>query len=113
MWWEAKCHLRYCDVKKTIGTCILINKSNLSVELEEKNIIFPIESLVNKFANKFIEKWKKMDLVELYRKAYRHTDDVKVLMEKAENLKGLNTSLITLKKMYTISDLKWKVLNRY
>jgi hypothetical protein len=33
-----------------------MNKSNLSVELEEKNIFFQIESLVNKFANKFLEK---------------------------------------------------------
>jgi len=39
---EVKYHLRYCDMKKTIGTCILMNKSNLSVELEEKNILFPI-----------------------------------------------------------------------
>ena len=39
-----------------------------------------------------------MDLIELYRKAHRHTCGVKVLIEKAENLKGLNTLLITLKK---------------
>ena len=82
--------MRYCNVKKTIGTCILMNKSNLSVELEENNIFFQIENLVNKFANKFLEKWKKMDLVELYRKAHSHTDEVKILMEKAEDLKGLN-----------------------
>ena len=87
--------MRYCDVKKTIGTCILMNKSNLSVELEENNIFFQIENLVNKFANKFLEKWKKMDLVELYRKAHSHTDEVKILMEKAEDLKGLNASLTT------------------
>jgi hypothetical protein len=46
-----------------------------------------------------------MDLVELYRKAYRQTGDVKILMEKTEDLKGLNASLITLKKLYTISEL--------
>ena len=39
---EVKYHLGYCDMKKTIGTCILMNKSNLSVELGEKNILFPI-----------------------------------------------------------------------
>jgi len=53
-----------------------------------------------------LEKFKKMDFVELYRKAHRHTDDVKILMEKAEDLKGLNASLITLKKMYTIAELE-------
>ena len=46
-----------------------------------------------------------MDLVELYIKAHRQTGEVKILMEKAEDLKGLNASLITLKKLYTISEL--------
>ena len=75
----------------------------------EKNIFFPIESLVNKFANKFLEKWKKLDLVELYRKAHRHTDAAKILMKIAEDLKGLNASPITLKKMYTISELEKEI----
>ena len=44
-----------------------------------------------------------MDLVELYRKANRQTREVKILMEKAEDLKELNASLITLNKMYTIA----------
>ena len=45
-------------------------------------------------------------MVELYRKAHRHIGDVKILMEKAEDLKGLNASLITLKKIYTMAELE-------
>ena len=102
----VNCYLRYGDVKKAIDTCVLMNKWNLAVELAEKNNFFQIEGLVNKFGSILLEKGKKMDLVELYRKAHRHTDAAKILMKIAEDLKGLNASPITLKKIYTIAALE-------
>ena len=102
----VKCYLRYGDVKKAIDTCVLMNKWNLAVELAEKNNFFQIEGLVNKFGSILLEKGKKMDLVELYRKAHRHTDAAKILMKIAEDLKSLNASPITLKKIYTIAALE-------
>jgi WD repeat-containing protein 35 len=83
-----------------------MNKWNLAVELAENNNFFQIEGLVNKFGSLLLEKGKKMDLVELYRKAHRHTDAAKILMKIAEDLKGLNASPITLKKIYTIAALE-------
>ena len=47
-----------------------------------------------------------MDLVELNRKAHRHTDATKILMKIEEDLKGLNTSPLTIKKIYTIVALE-------
>ena len=102
----VKCYLRYGDVKKAIDTCVLMNKWNLAVDLAEKNNFFQIEGLVNKFGSILLEKGKKMDLVELYRKAHRHTDAAKILMKIAEDLKDLNASPITLKKIYTIAALE-------
>ena len=58
-----------------------LNKWILAVELAEKNIFIQIEGLVNKFGNLINEKI-------------------------AGDLKGLNTSLITLKKIYTIAVLE-------
>ena len=88
----VKCYLRYGDIKKAIDTCVLMNKWNLAVELAENNNFFQIEGLVNKFGSLLLEKGKKMDLVELYRKAHRHTDAAKILMKIAEDLKGLNAN---------------------
>ena len=102
----VKCYLRYGDIKKAIDTCVLMNKWNLAVELAENNNFFQIEGLVNKFGSLLLEKGKKMDLVELYRKAHRHTDAAKILMKIAEDLKGLNASPLTLKKIYTIAALE-------
>lgn len=88
----VKCYLKFGDVKKAIDTCVLMNKWNLAVELAEKNNFFQIEGLVTKFCNILIEKNKKMDLVELYRKAHKHTEAAKMLIKIAEDLKALNVS---------------------
>ena len=102
----VKCYLKYGDIKKAIDTCVLMNKWNLAVELAEKNNFFQIEGLVNKFSSILLEKGKKMDLVELYRKAHRHTDAAKILMKIAEDFKGFNASPLTLKKIYTVAALE-------
>lgn len=95
----VKCYLKFGDVKKAIDTCVLMNKWNLAVELAEKNNFFQIEGLVTKFCNILIEKNKKMDLVELYRKAHRHTEAAKMLIKIAEDLKALNVILIQILKI--------------
>ena len=102
----VNCYLKYGDPKKAIDTCVLMNKWNLAVELAEKNNFFQIEGLVNKFSSILIEKNKKMDLVELYRKAHRHTDAAKILIKIAEDFKELNASPLTLKKIYVVAALE-------
>ena len=47
-----------------------------------------------------------MDLVELYRKAHRHTDAAKILIKIAEDLKELNAGPLTLKKIYGVAALE-------
>lgn len=92
-----------------------MNKWNLAVELAEKNNYLQIEGLVNKFSTVLIEKNKKMDLVELYRKAHKHTEAAKILIKIAEDLKALNVyyyfityqaSSLILKKIYVIAALE-------
>ena len=102
----VNCYIKYGDPKKAIDTCVLMNKWNLAVELAEKNNFFQIEGLVNKFSSILIEKNKKMDLVELYRKAHRHTDAAKILIKIAEDLKELNAGPLTLKKIYVVAALE-------
>ncbi len=73
---------------------MLNNKWNLAVEIAEKNNFLQIEAVVNNFVKILIEKNKKMDLVELYRKAHKHTDAAKILIKIAEDLKVLNVLYI-------------------
>ena len=96
----VNCYLRYEDIKKAIDTCVLMNKWNLALELEEKNNVFQIEGF--KFGTILMEKGKKMDLMELE----YHNRSSKILIKIAEDLKELNVSLITLKKIYVVTDLE-------
>jgi len=73
-----------------------MNKWNLAVELAEKNNYQQIEGLVNKYSTVLIEKNKKMDLIELYRKAHKHTEAAKILIKIAEDLKALNVNFFSL-----------------
>ena len=63
-----------------------------------KKYFSPIESLDNKFANKFLEKWKKMDLVELYRKSHRQTGDIKNINGKSLKFKRIKCIADYIKK---------------
>lgn len=102
----VKCYIRYGDIKRAIDICVLMNKWNLAVDLAHKHGLFQIEGLVNKFCNILIEKNKKMDLVEFYRKAQRNTEAAKILIKIAEELKALNASPIILKKIYVVAALE-------
>lgn len=102
----VKCYLRYGDAKRAIDTCVMMNRWNLAVELAEKNNFFQIEALVNKFGSILMEKNKKMDLVELYRKAHRHTDAARILVKIAEDFKELKASPLTLKKIHVVAALE-------
>ena len=77
-----------------------------AVEFAEKNNFFQIEGLVTKFCKALIEKNRKMDLVELYRKSHRHTDAARMLVRIAEDLRALNASPLILKKIYVTAALE-------
>jgi WD repeat-containing protein 35 len=102
----VNCFMRYGDIKRAIDICVLTNQWNLAVELAEKNNLFQVEGLVNKFSTLLIEKNKKMELVEFYRKAHKHTESAKILIKIAEELRALNTSPYILKKIYVLAALE-------
>jgi WD repeat-containing protein 35 len=103
----VKCYLRFGDVKKAIDTSVLMNKWNLAVELAEKhNFLAQMGGTVGRFITQLKDKGKKMDLVELYRKAHMHTEAAKILIEIATDLKALNANPIILKKIYVVAALE-------
>ena len=75
----VKAFVKKGDVKRAIDTCVILNQWNLAVELAEKNNFLQIEGLLQKYAQHLMERNKKMEAVELYRKAYRNTESAKLL----------------------------------
>ena len=107
----VKCYIRYGDIKRAFDTCVLTNQWDLAVEIAEQNNLFQVESVVQTFSKVLIEKNKKMDLVEFYRKAHKHTEAAKILIKIAEELKEINTSPLILKKIYVLAALEMESFN--
>lgn len=75
----ARSYLRKGDVKKAIDCCVLLNQWNQAVELAEQHNFLQIEQLLQRYANHLMEKNKKMEAVELYRKANKNTQSATIL----------------------------------
>lgn len=75
----VQCFVKSGDVKKAIDCCVLLNQWNQAVELAEQHNFVQIEQLLQRYANHLIEKNKKMEAVELYRKANKNTDSARIL----------------------------------
>lgn len=78
---EAACqsYLKMGEVKKAVDCCVLLNQWNMAVELAEQHNFLQIEQLLQRYASHLIEKNKKMEAVELFRKANKNTDSARIL----------------------------------
>lgn len=75
----CKAYLKMGDIKKAVDCCVLLNQWSQAVELAEQHNFVQIESLLAKYAQTLMEKNKKMEAVELYRKANKNTESAKIL----------------------------------
>ena len=99
----TKSYLRMGDVKKAIDCCVLLNQWNQAVELAEQHNFLQIEQLLGKYANSLLEKNKKMEAVELYRKANKNTESAKILAQIAQELREKYAPPLLIKKIYVLA----------
>merc|ERR1711972_757580 len=98
---------RIGDVKKAVDTCVLLNQWNLAVDLAQQKNFQQIEGLLAKYAQHLIDKNKKMEAVQLYRKANRHTEAAKLLAQMAREVPGgAQKNPDRIKKLYLLAALE-------
>ena len=102
----VSCYKRAGDVKKAIDCCVLLNQWNLAVELAEENKFMQIEGLLSMYANHLLEKKKKLEAAELYRKANRNTEAAKILSQIAKDLVDREANPLIIKKLYVMAALE-------
>lgn len=102
----VKCYKRAGDVKKAIDCCVLLNQWNLAVELAEENKFMQIEGLLSMYANHLLEKSKKLEVAELYRKANRNTEAAKILSQIAKDLVDREANPLIIKKLFVMAALE-------
>ena len=99
----AQSYLKLGDIKKAIDCCVLLNQWNMAVELAEQHNFLQIEQLLQRYANHLLEKNKKMEAVELYRKANKNTESAKILAQIAVELREKFAPPLLIKKIYVLA----------
>ena len=99
----VECHVKSGDVKKAIDCCVLLNQWNKAVELAEQHNFLQIEQLLQRYASHLIEKNKKMEAIELFRKANKNTESARILATIAQELRQKNAPPLLIKKIYVLA----------
>ena len=99
----VKAYIKFGDIKRAIDCCVLLNQWNQAVELAEQNNFLQIEALLQKYASHLMEKNKKMEAVELYRKANKNTESAKILADIAQELQAQKAPPLVIKKIYVLA----------
>lgn len=95
--------VKFGDVKRAIDCCVLLNQWHLAVELAEANGLVQIEPLLQRYASQLIDGNKKIEAIELYRKANKNTEAARLLAEIALELTEKNAPFLLIKKIYVLA----------
>ena len=99
---------KHGNIKKGIeSTC---NRWEDAIDLSAKNGFVYMQELVDKFSDQFRLSGKKLDLINLYRKANMSVEVHKYLCEIAQDMRKMGVAPITIKKIYVLAALE---LERY
>mmetsp|Transcript_25379 Transcript_25379/g.58463 ORF Transcript_25379/g.58463 Transcript_25379/m.58463 type:complete len:1193 (+) Transcript_25379:116-3694(+) len=98
--------LRGNDVKAAIDCCVLLNNWDTAVTLAEQHDFPQIESLLTKYASHLLADGRRMEAVELYRKAGRHADSAKLLGELAAEAGATKVHPLRAKRLYVLAALE-------
>jgi WD repeat-containing protein 35 len=103
----VKAYVRQGDVKTAVDACVLLNQWDLAVELAQQQNFQQIEGLLAKYAQHLLDKNKKIEAVQLYRKANRHTEAAKLLSQIARDMSGgAQKNPDRIKKLYLLSAME-------
>lgn len=98
-------YIRYGDVKLAVDTCVRLNHWDQAVELAKTYRMAQIGELLHKYANHLLSNGKRLQAIELYKKANCYLDASKLLVGLAEEQAKSRTSPLRVKKLYVLAAL--------
>ena len=101
---------KHGNIKKGIESYMSCNRWEDAIDLSAKNGFVFMQQLVDKFSDQFRLSGKKLDLINLYRKANMSVEVHKYLCEIAQDMRKMGVAPITIKKIYVLAALE---LERY
>ncbi len=107
----VKCYLKNNNVGNAINSCIKLNRWDKAFEIAEKYNYYEFDELIKNFSDELIQKGKKMDLIDLFRKSHRHINAAKIINSIAEDFQLLKMNPLTMKKIYVFYALEMEYYN--
>lgn len=93
------------EVKLAIDTCVTLNQWDLAVKLAKEHKHQEINALLAKYASHLLEKDKKLEAIELYRKASHFIDAAKLLFQLASDVAKTRAHPMRAKKLYVLGGI--------
>lgn len=95
----AKAYEKVGDPKKGVDVAIINNYWGVAVEIAERNNMVQIDGLISKYAKMLLDKNRKLEAIELFRKANRNPEAASMLNSLAKELIERNLSPLLIKKV--------------
>ena len=104
--YAVKCYEKLGEYKKAVDCCVLLNHWNIATEMAEKHGYMQVQGLLQQNATELLNKNKRLQAAELYRKANRNTEAAKILSNIANELIERESKPLYIKKLYVLAALE-------
>jgi WD repeat-containing protein 35 len=98
--------LKAGNVKAAVDCCVLLNQWDRAVQLAQEHNFPQIESLLSEYASSMLKQNKRLEAIELYRKANKSTQAAKLLCSLAEETMQTKMNPLRAKKLYVLAALE-------
>ncbi|KAI4490168.1 hypothetical protein M0802_010893 [Mischocyttarus mexicanus] len=98
-------YIKYGDVKLAVDTCVHLNHWDQAIDLAKTYKMAQIGELLNKYANHLLSNGKRLQAIELYKKANYYLKAAKLLIQLAEDQAKFRTNPLRVKKIYVLAAL--------
>lgn len=100
------CYTRVGNVKAAVDCCVTLNQWDAALQLAEQHDFPQVEGLLNRLASDLINKGKKLQAVELYRRANRPTEAALLIGDIAETAARRDLKTSFAKKLQVLAALE-------
>ena len=100
------CHLRCNNPKAAVDCCVQLNQWDKALELAEQHDFPQVEGLLTRYASVLIQQEKKLEVVELYRRANKPNEASQWIAEIADDAAKKDVKPGLAKKLHVLSALE-------
>ncbi|XP_066601241.1 WD repeat-containing protein 35 [Prorops nasuta] len=102
---SVSAYIKYGDIKQAVDTCVRLNYWDQAVDLAKTYKMAQIGELLNKYANHLLSNGKRLQAIELYKKANYNLQAAKLLLQLAEEQSKNRSNPLRVKKIYVLAAL--------